>query len=75
MNLPLSIPIGSRRVFTPSIWMTALSALAIVGSLGPVLTLLLAWALLGEPVSALQLAGALLVIAGVWLVGRRREAA
>jgi len=48
---------------------------AIVGSLGPVLTLLLAWALLGEPVSALQLAGALLVIAGVWLVGRRREAA
>ncbi|MCC7463808.1 MAG: DMT family transporter [Gammaproteobacteria bacterium] len=46
---------------------------AIIGSLGPVLTLLLAWALLGEPVSALQLAGAALVIAGVWLVGRARS--
>ncbi len=33
-NLPLSIPIGSRRVFTPSIWMTALSALAIVAFIG-----------------------------------------
>lgn len=34
MNLPLSIPIGSRRVFTPSLWLTALSALAIVAFIG-----------------------------------------
>ncbi len=46
---------------------------AIIGSLGPVLTLLLAWALLGEPFGALQLAGAVLVIAGVWLVGRKPQ--
>jgi drug/metabolite transporter (DMT)-like permease len=46
---------------------------AIIGSLGPVLTLMLAWALLGETLGALQLAGAALVIAGVWLVGRARQ--
>ena len=45
---------------------------AIIGSLGPVLTLLFAWALLGEPLGPLQFAGAGLVIAGVWLVGRAR---
>jgi drug/metabolite transporter (DMT)-like permease len=45
---------------------------AIIGSLGPVLTLLFAWALLGEPLGTLQFAGAALVIAGVWLVGRAR---
>ncbi|MFO1400365.1 MAG: DMT family transporter [Steroidobacteraceae bacterium] len=48
---------------------------AIIGSLGPVLTLLLAWALLGEPFGLLQVAGAVLVIAGVALVGRRRQGA
>jgi drug/metabolite transporter (DMT)-like permease len=46
---------------------------AIIGSLGPVLTLLLAWSLLGESLSALQLLGAALVVAGVWLVGRARH--
>jgi len=46
---------------------------AIIGSLGPVLTLMLAWALLGETLGALQLAGAALVMAGVWLVGRARQ--
>jgi drug/metabolite transporter (DMT)-like permease len=46
---------------------------AIIGSLGPVLTLILAWALLGESLGVLQLAGAALVIAGVWLVGRARQ--
>jgi drug/metabolite transporter (DMT)-like permease len=43
---------------------------AIVGSLGPVLTMLLAWAVLGESVSALQLVGLGLVIAGVQRVAR-----
>jgi drug/metabolite transporter (DMT)-like permease len=43
---------------------------AIVGSLGPVLTTLFAWGLLGESVGALQLAGLALVIAGVQRVAR-----
>lgn len=44
------------------------SALA---SLGPVVTLGLGWAVLGEPLSALQGVGAALVVAGVMLVSRR----
>ena len=40
---------------------------AIIGSLGPVLTMLLAWAFLSEPMGALQILGALLVIIGVRL--------
>ena len=40
---------------------------AIIGSLGPVLTMLLAWALLSEPLGALQILGALFVIIGVRL--------
>jgi len=48
---------------------------AMIGSLGPVITLLLAWALLGEPLGALQLLGALLVIAGVRMVARSSPAA
>jgi drug/metabolite transporter (DMT)-like permease len=38
---------------------------AAVGTLGPVLTVLAAWLLLGEPLSALQLAGLALVMFGV----------
>jgi drug/metabolite transporter (DMT)-like permease len=41
---------------------------AMIGSLGPVVTLLLAWAVLGEALGVLQLLGAALVIAGVRLV-------
>ncbi|HEV7431742.1 MAG TPA: DMT family transporter [Steroidobacteraceae bacterium] len=41
---------------------------AMIGSLGPVITLLLAWPLLGEALGALQLLGAGLVIYGVRLV-------
>ena len=40
---------------------------AIIGSLGPVLTMLLAWAFLAEPLGLLQVLGALLVIIGVRL--------
>jgi drug/metabolite transporter (DMT)-like permease len=43
---------------------------AIVGSLGPVLTILFAWGLLGESIGWLQLAGLALVIAGVQRVAR-----
>ncbi|AXK40449.1 DMT family transporter [Crenobacter cavernae] len=46
---------------------------ASVGTLGPVLTMAMAWALLGESLSALQIAGAMLVIAGVVLIGRARR--
>lgn len=44
---------------------------ALVGSTGPVITVFLAWWMLDEPVSALQVAGTALVIAGVLWVGRR----
>lgn len=43
---------------------------AIVGSLGPVLTILFAWGLLGESMGWLQLAGLGLMIAGVQRVAR-----
>lgn len=43
---------------------------AIVGSLGPVLTMLFAWGVLGESIGWLQLAGLALVIAGVQRVAR-----
>lgn len=43
---------------------------AIIGSLGPVLTTLFAWALLDEPLGFLQVAGLALVIAGVQRVAR-----
>ena len=41
---------------------------AMIGSLGPPITMLLAWLLLGETLGALQLLGAALVISGVRLV-------
>jgi drug/metabolite transporter (DMT)-like permease len=43
---------------------------AIMGSLGPVLTMLFAWLVLGEAIGWLQLAGLALVIAGVQRVAR-----
>ena len=44
---------------------------ALVGSTGPVITVFLAWWLLSEPLSGLQLAGTVLVMTGVLVVGRR----
>jgi drug/metabolite transporter (DMT)-like permease len=44
---------------------------AIVATTGPVFTLLLAWALLGEALTLSMLAGAALVIVGVGLISRR----
>jgi len=43
---------------------------AIVGSIGPVSTILQAYFFLGEPVSTLQILGTLLVLAGVLLIGK-----
>jgi drug/metabolite transporter (DMT)-like permease len=45
---------------------------ALVGTLGPVVTIFLGWWILGEAMSASQLAGAGLVIAGVLLVSVRK---
>jgi drug/metabolite transporter (DMT)-like permease len=41
---------------------------------GPLLTIVLGWWLLGEAISFWQIAGAALVIAGIALVGRRSAA-
>jgi drug/metabolite transporter (DMT)-like permease len=46
---------------------------AITMYLQPLAGVLLAWALLHEPLSALFLAGSALVLAGVWLVTRLSE--
>ncbi len=46
----------------------------LIGTLGPILTIVFAWMLLAEPVSLAQLAGAGLVLAGVLLVSRRKTA-
>jgi len=44
---------------------------ALIGTLGPMLTIFFGWWLLGEPMSMAQLGGAALVLTGVWLVGRK----
>ena len=48
---------------------------SLLGSIGPVATIVLAAILLNEPISVVQMCGAALVLGGVWLVGARREAA
>jgi drug/metabolite transporter (DMT)-like permease len=45
---------------------------AIVGSIGPVSTILQAYIFLSEPVSALQILGTLLVLVGVLLIGKKK---
>ena len=44
---------------------------ALIGTVGPLVTIALGWWVLGETVSVWQLLGAALVVAGVILVGRR----
>lgn len=48
---------------------------SIVSSIGPVSTIVLAAIVLEEPITVVQVCGAALVLAGVWLVGARREPA
>ncbi len=43
----------------------------LIGTLGPVLTIFFSWWLLDEPISLAQMAGTVLVVAGVLLVGRK----
>jgi drug/metabolite transporter (DMT)-like permease len=47
---------------------------ALVGSIGPVATIFLAYVFLGEPVSAAQIAGAALVLAGVLAINAKPAA-
>jgi len=47
---------------------------AMAASIGPVSTIVLAAMFLGEPVTVLQLAGLVLVLAGVGLISIRRSA-
>ncbi len=46
---------------------------ALVSTLGPVMTLLLGWLVLSESMSLLQLAGAALVVGGVASVSLRKK--
>ena len=46
---------------------------ALVGTVGPLLTIFFGWWLLGESISAAQIAGAVLVVAGVLLVSRQNK--
>lgn len=48
------------------------SAASQAGMIGPVSTLFMAAAILGEPVTGIQLAGTALVLAGIYLVSRKR---
>ena len=48
------------------------SRAALVGTIGPIVTIALGWWILGEPVSAWQLVGTVLVVAGVVQVSRAR---
>jgi drug/metabolite transporter (DMT)-like permease len=45
---------------------------AVAGSLGPISTIFLAWIFLGETLTQRQWAGALLVIGGVLLLGKKK---
>lgn len=47
------------------------SRAALIGTVGPLLTIVFSWWLLGEAISAAQLAGVALVVAGVIIVSRR----
>jgi drug/metabolite transporter (DMT)-like permease len=46
---------------------------SIIGSVGPVATMFMAFAFLGEPIGAAQVAGTALVIGGVLWIGLKRE--
>jgi drug/metabolite transporter (DMT)-like permease len=57
---------GIRRIGT--------SQSSLLSSIGPVSTIALAALVLGDPITPVQIAGALLVLSGVWLVTAKREA-
>jgi drug/metabolite transporter (DMT)-like permease len=71
--LGLAIGCTVVPIWLNSVAVTRLGAsrAALLATAGPVFTLLLAWLLLGEPLTLFMLLGAALVIAGVSLVGRQ----
>ncbi len=46
---------------------------AIVGSIGPISTILQAYFVLGEPILVLQIAGTIMILAGILMVGRKSK--
>lgn len=46
---------------------------AIIASIGPVSTLFMAWWLLGEPVTVMQLTGTAAILTGIWLVAQPKK--
>jgi drug/metabolite transporter (DMT)-like permease len=58
-------------LITEAIRRLGASTASMFGSLGPIFTILLAWALLGEPLDPVQLAGAAVVIIAVSALTRR----
>ncbi len=86
LNLPLPVYLyGVAMAIVSTVlptWMMAedigrigANRAAIVSSIGPVSTIVLAALVLDEPITVVQVGGAALVLAGVWLVGSRREPA
>ena len=55
---------GMRRIGT--------NRASITSSIGPVSTIVLAALVLGDTITPVQIAGAVLVLAGVWMVGKKR---
>jgi len=79
--VPVYVYCAAMGVFStvlPVVWQTAAIRIigsartALIGTLGPVLSIVFAWALLAEPISVFQLIGAGFVLAGVYLVGRSK---
>ena len=60
-------------LFSEAIRLLGPGPTALIGSVGPVLTMLLAWQLLGESLGLLQLLGAALVVCGVRLVAAEQR--
>lgn len=48
------------------------SSASIISTIGPILTLVLAFLVLGEAITAMQVAGTFLVLAGVYVVGKNK---
>lgn len=58
---------------TEGIRMIGSGKAAIVGSVGPMSTILLAWIFLGEPITSFGIAGTILVLTGVLWVGKKKS--
>ena len=78
--MPIYLLAAAMAMFStvlPVFWQSAAiprigaSRAALIGMLGPILTIVFGWWLLDEPISAPQLGGACLVLLGVWQVSRK----